>query len=257
MILTEKNYYSPEANREYWSASFVKAMLDCPARALAELRGGYERPVTDALLIGGYIDAYFTGATVFAEYIASHPEIINSRTGKLKAQYLAADAMIARAQSDATFSDFLRGEKQTIITGEIDGIPFKCKPDFLLRGKRIVDLKTVRNFDPVWRDGEGWQAFPDFWHWDLQLAIYQKLVGGRLPCYFACISKETPPGLKIVEVTQDDLDNAMRRLTESLPRLDAMRSGIIEPDRCGRCEYCRATDRITRPVTLGELRAEI
>ena len=28
--LTSKNYYSQEANQAYWSASFIKSMMDCP-----------------------------------------------------------------------------------------------------------------------------------------------------------------------------------------------------------------------------------
>lgn len=254
MILTPDNYYSREANEAYWSASFVKGMFDCPARTLAELRGEYVRPSSDALLVGGYVDAYFSGASVLADFIREHPEIINSRTGKLKAQFLAADEMISRALSDAEFSGYLRGEKQTILTGEIDGIPFKCKPDFILPGKRIVDLKTVKDFSPIWRDGEGRQSFVDFWRWDIQLAIYQHIEGHRLPCYLACISKQSPPGLLLVEITQDALDDAMARLREALPRFDAMRGGIIEPERCGSCSWCRTTEKITRPITIEELR---
>jgi hypothetical protein len=42
--LTKKTYYTTEADSRYWSASFVKGMMECPARTLAELRGEYERP---------------------------------------------------------------------------------------------------------------------------------------------------------------------------------------------------------------------
>lgn len=59
--LTAENYYSPEANREYMSASQIKQFMKCPAAAMAELRGEYERPTTSALLIGSYVDACFEG----------------------------------------------------------------------------------------------------------------------------------------------------------------------------------------------------
>lgn len=61
MKLTEENYFSLEANREYMSVSQYKAFLDCPARATAELRGEYEQPKTTALLVGSYVDAHFEG----------------------------------------------------------------------------------------------------------------------------------------------------------------------------------------------------
>ena len=61
MTLTSSNYYTPEANREYWSVSLFKAFDKCEASGLAQARGQYEREETDALLIGSYVDAYFTG----------------------------------------------------------------------------------------------------------------------------------------------------------------------------------------------------
>ena len=82
--LTKRNYYSEEANREYWSASFVKAMLRCPAAAMA---AEPEEPST-AILVGSYVDAYFEGTLdCFRE---DHPELFK-RDGTLKADYLQAE----------------------------------------------------------------------------------------------------------------------------------------------------------------------
>ena len=58
-MLTSENYYSPESNQGYMSASQFKSFLDCEARTLAELHGEYHRPSTEALLVGSYVDAYF------------------------------------------------------------------------------------------------------------------------------------------------------------------------------------------------------
>jgi hypothetical protein len=52
--LTAANYHSTEMNNRYWSASLLKSFLECPARAFAELSGEYERPKSDALLVGSY-----------------------------------------------------------------------------------------------------------------------------------------------------------------------------------------------------------
>ena len=39
MILTNDNYYSPEANWEYMSVSQYKQFLKCEAAAMAQLKG--------------------------------------------------------------------------------------------------------------------------------------------------------------------------------------------------------------------------
>ena len=61
MELNEQNYFSKEANEEYMSVSQYKAFKKCEAAALAEIKGEYERPKTDALLIGSFVDSYFGG----------------------------------------------------------------------------------------------------------------------------------------------------------------------------------------------------
>ena len=58
MKLTNENYFSPENNLTYMSASQFKSFRHCESAALAELRGEYKREVTDALLIGSYVDAH-------------------------------------------------------------------------------------------------------------------------------------------------------------------------------------------------------
>ena len=37
-----------------------------------------------------------------------------------------------------------------------------------------------------------------------------------------------------------------------MPRFEALKEGIIEPERCGKCAYCRETKVLTGPVMLGE-----
>ena len=243
--LTKKNYHSEEANRAYWSASFVKAMLRCPAAAMAMEP---EEPST-ALLVGSYVDAYFEGTLdTFRE---DHPELFK-RDGTLKADYLQAEEMIERARSDKVFMEYMQGRKQVIKTGTIGGLPFKIKMDVYKKGKRIVDLKTTRNTEPVYKPGEGWVTFADAWEWPLQLAIYQAVEGNRLKCFLNVITKENPPDLALIEISQEHLDAELQRLLDKLPYLDAIKSGIIEPPRCGRCAYCRRTKKLSGPVSLAD-----
>ena len=255
MLLNKDNYYSLDANREYWSASQVKDFLDCEARALAAVRGEYQREMTTALTVGSYVDAFVEGPSSFQTFCAEHPEIFK-RDGSLKADYIKADEMLARMNRDAVFMDYLTGERQTIMTGEVLGFPFKAKFDIYVPGKRIVDLKTVKDLNPVYVPGEGRVAYYDAWNWPLQLAIYQALEGNRLPCYLAVITKEDPPDLDLVEIPQWKLDAEIEYLKQRLPYLDAVKHGIIEPAHCNSCAYCRATKVIKEPRTIDRLDLE-
>lgn len=253
MKLTAENYYSPEAGMEYFSASQIKSFLDCPARTMAELHGEYVRPTSTALMIGSYVDAYFEGAEAFEQFCAAHPDIFNSRTGNLKTDYIKANRMIERAKQDAVFMEYTRGGTQKILTGRIFGFPFKAKLDFYLPGKRIADMKTAKDFKPVYVEGEGRLSFAEAYKYPLQMAIYRELEGNGLPCYLDCISKEDEPEIAIFEVPPEMMDAELKLLETQLPLFDAIKQGIVEPERCGKCEYCRRTKRLSAPVSLYEL----
>ena len=137
MNLTADNYFSAEANQQYMSVSQFKLFLKCPAAALAELRGEYQREQTTALLVGSYVDAWFSGE--MDKFKAEHPEIFK-RDGTLKAEYAQADQIIARVSKDEMFMEYMSGDEQVIMTGEIEGVPVKIKVDSLLLDK-IVDLR--------------------------------------------------------------------------------------------------------------------
>ena len=244
MRLTKKNYFSPAANKKYWSASQVKAFLRCPAAALYDT----EPTVNTAMMVGSYVDAWFD--KTLPAFIEQHPEIFNSRTGKLKADYVKAAEMIERANSDKLFREYTRGRKQVIKTGTIGGLPFKIKMDFYRKGERIVDLKTARDLKPAYKKDEGQVTFADLWDWPLQMAIYQEVEGNKLPCFLAVVTKEDPPDLAVVEIPQNILDAEISRLLDVLPKLDAMKQGIIPAPRCECCVYCRRTKKLTEPVPL-------
>lgn len=128
-VVTPENYYSPEMNMAYMGSTQFKAFERCEAAALAELKGEYSPPSSAALLVGGYIDAWFSGELPL--YQAQHPEIFK-RDGTLKAEYVKATEVVARLQADDLYSLLMSGKKQVIRTGTIAGVPFKIKIDSLL-----------------------------------------------------------------------------------------------------------------------------
>ena len=245
MKLTQRNYYSKKANREYISVSQWKSFSKCPASALAEIKSKYEREKTSALLVGSYVDSYFEGT--LANFIRNNPEIFK-KDGTLKAEYQQAEIIIQRILSDKFFTEHMSGKKQVIMTGEISGVPVKIKIDSLLPDK-IVDLKVIKDFQNIYHPEKGYIPFWEFWGYDLQGAVYQEIVrqntGEKLPFYLAAATKEKITDIDVIEIVQSDLDTAFERFKNDIELFDAMKKGIIEPERCENCEYCKITKVLT------------
>lgn len=252
MILTNENYFSTEANNEFMSVSQFKAFERCPACAMAELRGEYKREKTPALLVGSYVDAYFEGT--LDAFKAENPEIFK-RDGTLKADFVQAETIIARIERDELFMEHLSGEKQVIMTGFIAGVPVKIKIDSLCADK-IVDLKIVKDFANIYVDGKGALPWFEAWGYDLQGAVYQEIVrqntGKVLPFYLAAATKEKAPDVDIVHIGQRYLDISRDRFEYDAPTFDAIKKGIIEPERCEKCDYCKNTKVLTVPTEADE-----
>lgn len=250
MKLTQDNYFSPEAAASYWSVSQFKTFNDCEARGLAEVSGAYTRPDTTALLVGSYVDAALTGD--LGRYMDAHGEIFNKRTGTLKADFRHAETLIERVKADPLMVEYLTGEHQVIKTAELYGVPWKIKID-VLHDNRIVDLKTVKDFGDVFDPGYGWRSWIEFWGYDIQGAIYQRveqIASGRpepLPFYIAAVTKERVPDIKVIQIPQHVLDAAGALVESKIERFDLIKSGDVEPIRCGSCDYCKSTKVLTAP----------
>ena len=255
-MLTNDNYFSPESNRKYMSVSQFKAFEKCPACALAMLNGQYTPETTTALLVGSYVDAYFEGTL---DTFKAHHSMLFKRDGTLKAEYVGADSIIARVERDPLFMQYMSGKKQIILTGEIEGVPVKIKVDSLHEDK-IVDLKCMRDFAPVYRAGQGRLHWVEAWGYDLQGAVYQEIVrqntGRKLPFFLSAVTKEKEPDLAVIGVNQEYLDFQLIHFRKNVQRYDAMKQGLIKPERCEHCDYCRSTKVLTAPVSLEELIGE-
>ena len=248
--LTSENYHTTTANNDYWSVSLFKAFDKCEASGLAMVRGEYEQEQTTSLLVGSYVDAYVSGTqTVFIE---QHPEIFNSRTGELKADYRKADELIRTIESQPLMVEYLTGEKQTIMSAELFDVPWKIKID-VHGGDRIVDLKTVKDFEPLYKEGFGRVSWIEYWGYDIQGAIYQKIeqiASGRaepLPFYIVAVTKEKVPDVAVIQIPQHVLDTALKVVESKIDRFDLVKHGDIEPNRCGKCDYCKRTKKLAEP----------
>ena len=239
MILTNENYYSDIANREFFSVSQYKQFRKCEAAVMAH----WEQPKSTALLVGSYVDSWFEGT--LDSFRAENPQIFK-RDGTLKADYIQAEEIIQRVQADPMFMEFMSGEKQTIFTAELFGAKWKIKIDSLLPD-RIVDLKVMRSMERIMG-----KSFVEHWGYDLQMAIYaavyKAVTGKDMETYLAVVTKQTPSDLELIHIPEWRRAELLDEVEKSMPRLIALKRGEVEPERCGVCDYCRATKKIIEPI---------
>lgn len=262
--LTEANYFSPEADMEYMSASQFKAFRRCEAAAMAALQGKWGRKDTLALRVGSYVDAYFSGE--LEQYREEHPEMFK-KDGALKADFAHAHKVAERLERDELARMLLSGKHQIIKTGRINGVWYKTKSDSLLTatqveaicrrfpdvrklvpfgGAMIVDLKYMRDFKPIW-DEELHErvSFAEFWGYDIQGAIYQAIDKRSAPFVIIGATKEAVPDIDAFYIPDDDLAFSLSAVETLSPRYAAIKRGEIEPEGCGHCEYCRSVKKLT------------
>lgn len=252
MNLTKRNYFTQKANREFMSVSQFKTFEKCPAAAMAEINGKFTREKTTSLLVGSYVDSYFEGT--LKTFIRQNPEVFK-RDGTLKAEYIQAEAIIQRIMQDHLFSEYMSGQKQVIMTGTINGVKVKIKIDSLLPDK-IVDLKIMKDFESVYVPERGSLPWFEAWGYDLQGAVYQEVVrqntGLLLPFHLAAATKEKVTDIDIVHIGQNHLDFAFERVNSNIAMYDAIKKGIVAPERCEKCEYCKTTKVLTEPTEADE-----
>lgn len=277
MKLTNKNYYSGKANEEYFSVSQFKDFARCEAMAMAKIKGKYEQPKSQALLLGSFVDEMLTGTkkSKVNFIIENRLELFqkSSKLSKYNDEELAAllndnlldifnadnkpyseivQALntIERIKKQPLMMGHFKSRHQVIMTGEISGVPFKIKMDNYKPGEFISDGKYMSSL----RSPNLFESMVKYWGYDIQGAVYQEIVyqntGKRLPFYLDIATKEKPAHLAVAKIDQVDLDEALETVIKNVPRYQAIKNGEIEPERCEDydCDYCTETMIITEPI---------
>lgn len=257
MELTQQNYYSPEANMEYMSASQFKDFMKCEVDGLARAKGEYQEEPTKALLVGSYVDAYFSGE--MEQFKLENPQIFK-KDGTLLKDFDKANEIIATIKNDKMLMKYLNGKHQVIMTGTISGVKFKIKVDSLLEDY-IVDQKIMSSIrELVWIEKDGKNIKTDFveaYGYDIQGAIYQEIVrqniGKRLPFVLAVTTKEENPDKALIEIDQEYLDKALELVEKLCARYDAIKQGFVKPIGCHCCPSCRKDVKVTKILSYKDL----
>lgn len=248
-MLTAENYFSPENSMRYMGVSQFKAFQECESRGLAEAQHIWRREQTPSMLVGSYIDAHFSKELPLFE--AQHPEIF-LKGGGLKSEFRHALDVITRIERDPFFMKFITGQPQVILTGTIVGVEWKIKIDSYHPGKAVVDLKVMKDFEPQWKDGQKLN-FVEYWGYHTQGAVYQAVEGNGLPFILACATKQDEPDLEVLSIPNDVLEAELERIKSLAPRYAAIKRGEIEPERCGKCDYCRSTKVLSKVIDYRDI----
>lgn len=234
--LTKENYIT---DHSFLSFTRFSKFMSCEAAAAVN----YKAEPTSAMLMSSYVDAYFSKE--LDDFKAKNSDIF-TKTGTLKANFLQAEEIIKRIESDPVMMYYMSGEKQVIMTGEIFGRKFKVKMDSYKENEFITDLKVMKDFQPIWTS-HGKENFVEAYLYHVELALMQEIVyhktGKKLPCYICGITKETPSDVGIWQIPQAQLDSAMAMVKNNIDRIGDILDGKVQPHRCEECEYCRLTKK--------------
>lgn len=251
MKLTEKNYYGEKANLQYMSASQFKDFLKCPAMAMAKLKGEYVPEKSRALLLGSYVDEMLTGTeNSQTKFIAENYDELFKRGGAPYADVAQAQETIERIKQQPRMMHYLSGKHQVIMTGEIEGVPFKIKMDSFDPKEYITDFKYMASL----RSPNLFTPMVEYWGYDIQAACYQEVVyqniGKRLPFYFDVATKEKPAHLALGQISQWNIDKAMETVRANIVRFQKIKTGELEAERCEDygCDYCTSTKIIAEAI---------
>lgn len=270
--LTQENYYQ---DMDFLSFSRYKRYLECEAKAYASDFWNYDGNTDNtALLVGNYVHSYFESEKAHDKFIEENEDKLLAKTGKnkgrLKSNFLIAESMIDTLKDDDNFKRLYNGysedklEKEMIVVGEIEGVPFKGKLDSvnLSRGY-FVDLKTMKSIYSEEYNRELRQRVPAVvnnilnYKYHGQLAVYRELLRQTTDSDFrACIvavSKEAIPDKEIIKVDEEWLYEGLEEIKNNIKHVWDVINGVEKPERCGRCDYCRSTKKLTGIVSMNDL----
>lgn len=260
LLLNNDNYYSQEANREYFSVSQFKSMMHCEAAEMAKLNGEYEEPFSSALTVGSYTHTAFESKEAFNQFCEKeHDSIFKSRGGKY-ADFEQADHMIETLKNDEFAMFALTGEKERIFTGHLFGADWKIKVDNInFQQGFFSDLKTTQSLSKrYWSEKyQKYVSFVEAYDYVLQMAIYREIIkqstGYELTPYIVAVTKENPPDKEILHFDESRFDFELEYVETYLPSLVKTKQGQAKPIRCEKCAYCRSTKKLTKTFEIGYL----
>lgn len=253
----------------------MKQFLKCPARALAVEGGTWTESRDETpLLLGNYVHSYFESQEAHEAFLKENGDKLISKAGKTKGQlkkdFLIGDSMIASLKDDPSFNRLYHGsstenvEKEMIVYGEIEGVPFKGKLDSVnLSHGYFADLKTMKSiYDMEW-NADLRRKVPTAvnnilgFGYHSQLAIYRDLLkqmtGDEFRPIIVAVSNEEVPDKEVIRIDEEWLEEGLEEVKETIKEVWDVIQRKVEPIACGHCDYCRSQKKLNSIVTLNNL----
>ncbi|HAT4162145.1 TPA: hypothetical protein I9Z77_001581 [Clostridium perfringens] len=260
MEINKDNYFSLEADREYFSVSQFKSFKECEAKTMAKLNGVWADGQNDAFTLGSYIHLWSEGGNL-GEFRVQHPEMFK-KDGDLKANFKVADKMIETLSKDPLVEKVREGQKEVIFTGELYGAKWKIMIDiYNPDNKYFADLKTTRSIQMKYWNEElkVKQNFIEYYDYLLQMAVYAEIErqnrGGEdyMQPHIIAVSKEEIPDKAVILVGTEFIKDKLLEVETLLPHFIRVKNGEEVPTRCEHCDYCRSTKQISKIIHYTEL----
>lgn len=262
--LTDDNYFSKDADKQYMSVSQYKSFLPlyhgCEAKAVAKINGLWKDQESTALLVGSYVHSNFEGT--LGTFKSEHPQIFTAK-GELKSEFKVANEMINALESDESVMNIMKGSKEKIYTFELFSTPWKIKVDVENEDEGyIVDIKTTRDLDKQWVEIDGKNVkvtFVEAWGYLIQATVYKTGISivkntSDIDFFIVAVTKQSPPDKVVLYFTEDDFEKTLQEIEFNLPHIIAVKNGDIEPTRCEKCDYCRSTKKLDKAIHWSELK---
>lgn len=258
--LTSDNYYSQQADKDYFSVSQFKSFVNCEASTLATINGEAVREPSQAMVVGSYTHAAFESDEVFESFKNEHDSIIYNRNRKPYADFLTADRMIETIKNDEFAMFAMSGEKERIYTTELFGYPWKCKVDNVnFQNGFFSDLKTTQSLQKrEWSDKyNSYVSFVESYDYVLQMAVYRSIIaqatGRTLTPYIVAVTKEPPCDKAVIHFDEDRFQFELDYAESLIHRFASVKAGTEKPERCESCSYCRSTKKLKGTIEVGKL----
>lgn len=247
--ITQENYYDKDQAFKKMHASTMKSFLqNGEEAALAQMHGTYN-PFPDdpkALLVGNYVHSYFESPEAHEAFKTENADAMLTKKGTLKADYLKADEMIKRIESDNNIMTMIENapDREYIIEGDIGGAQWAGKLDMVnFDLGYFIDIKTVKTLQKKGGviGGEyseyhgGYQDFMTAKFYHLQMAAYQEMLyqmtGKKFTCYILAVTKDRHANAELYQVSEGLLELGMEEINKNQDRIVSVIDGEVAPEK--------------------------
>ena len=122
----------------------------------------------------------------------------------------------------------------------------------------FADLKTTAQINKTtYKDGMRC-SFIGTYDYFLQIAIYAEVIrqnlgmaeGNYIDPYIIVVDKQEIPDHEVIYMGTEFIESKLQEVKSKLPRIMAVKRGLITPDKCGKCDYCRSEKVLMKPISI-------